>query len=325
MMERQLTHLVRLVDDLLDMSRVTSGKLELRRECVELRTVIDAAVETSRPVIEQAAHHLTVALPDDPILVDGDATRLAQIVSNLLNNSAKYTHPGGNLRLTVRREEGMAVLAVADNGIGIPTNLLGKVFEMFSQVDRALEKTTGGLGIGLSLVKGLVQMHGGTIEARSEGEGQGSEFIVRLPVVLSAARNVESPIVAERVGLSRRRILVADDNVDSAESLRQLLELFGHDVKTANDGLQAVEIAGTFRPDVIFLDIAMPKLNGYEACRRIRKQPWGEGAMVVAMTGWGQDEDQRRSQEAGFDLHFVKPVDPEALEKLLSSLKAETA
>ncbi|MBC7816165.1 MAG: response regulator, partial [Planctomycetaceae bacterium] len=194
------------------------------------------------------------------------------------------------------------------------------------QVDRALEKTTGGLGIGLSLVKGLVEMHGGTIEARSEGEGLGSEFIVRLPEELSAVQKVEPPAVDAPVGsFSRRGILVADDNADSVESLRQLLELLGNHVRTANDGLQAVDVAETFQPDVILLDIAMPKLNGYEACRRIRELPWGKNAILVAMTGWGQDEDQRRSQEAGFDLHLVKPVDPGALEKLLSSLKAETS
>ena len=326
MMERQLTQLIRLVDDLLDISRVTSGKLELRREWVELKAVIDAAVETSRPVIEQAGHEFVVVVPEEPILVDGDATRLAQVVSNLLNNSAKYTPRGGRVRLAACREDDMAVLVVADDGIGIPPNMLGKVFEMFSQVDRALEKTTGGLGIGLSLVKGLVEMHGGTIEARSEGEGRGSEFIVRLPVVSSAVQKVEPLGVSEPVNSSsrRRRILVADDNVDSAESLGMLLKLLGNDVSIANDGLQAVEVAETFRPDAILLDIGMPKLNGYEACRRIRELPWGKTAILIAMTGWGRDEDQRRSQEAGFDRHLVKPVDPSALEKLLS-LKAETA
>jgi PAS domain S-box-containing protein len=325
-MERQLTQLVRLVDDLLDMSRVTSGKLELRREWVELSAVIDAAIETSRPAIDQAQHELAVVVPDEPIFLNGDATRLAQVVSNLLNNSAKYTHRGGHVRLTVRLEDDMAVLVVADDGIGIPPKMLGKVFEMFTQVDRALEKTTGGLGIGLSLVKGVVEMHGGTIEARSEGEGRGSEFIVRLPLGLSAIQKVEPPAADAPVrSSSRRRILVADDNVDSAESLRELLEWLGNDVKTANDGLQAVVMAETFRPHVILLDIGMPKLNGHETCLRIREQPWGKNAILVAMTGWGQDEDKRRSQEAGFDHHLVKPVDPGALEKLWASSKAEEA
>lgn len=325
MMERQLTQLVRLVDDLLDVSRVTSGKLALRRERIELKAVIDAAIETTRPVIEQAGHELAVTLPDEPILVDGDATRLSQVISNLLNNSAKYTHRGGHIRLVVRREDSIAVVVVTDDGIGIPTNMLGKVFEMFAQVDRALEKATGGLGIGLSLVKGIVELHGGTIEARSEGEGRGSAFIVRLPLVLSAGQKVEPSVRDLPVGSSnRRRILVADDNVDSATSLGQLLELLGNDVSTANDGLQAVEVAEAFRPDVILLDIGMPKLNGYDACRRIREQPWGRNAVMVALTGWGQDEDKRRSQEAGFDVHLVKPVDHGALEKLLSSSETTT-
>ena len=326
MMERQLTQLVRLVDDLLDVSRVTSGKLTLRRERIELKAVIDAAIETTRPVIEQAGHELAVTVPDEPIPVDGDAARLSQVVSNLLNNSAKYTHSGGHIRLAVYTDDGMAVVVVTDDGIGIPTNMLSNVFEMFAQVDRALEKATGGLGIGLSLVKGIVELHGGTIEARSEGEGRGSAFILRLPLVLSADQRIEPsahdlPVCSS----SRRRILVADDNVDSATSLGQLLELLGNDVSTANDGLQAVEVAETFRPDVILLDIGMPKLNGYDACRRIRQQPWGRNAILVALTGWGQDEDKRRSQEAGFDAHLVKPVDCGALEKLLSSLEATTA
>ncbi len=326
MMERQLTQLVRLVDDLLDVSRVTSGKLALRKERVELRAIIDSAIETSRPAIEQAGHELTVVLPAEPIVVDGDATRLAQVVSNLLNNSAKYTHRGGHIRLTVRLEEGMAVVVVADDGIGIPPNMVGKVFEMFTQVDRTLEKTTGGLGIGLSLVKGLVEMHGGTIEARSEGEGRGSEFIAHLPVVSSGAQKVEPPIIAKPDGsIRRRRVLVADDNVDSARSLGRLLELYGNDVRTANDGLQAVDAAEAFQPEVVLLDIGMPELNGYEVCRRIRAQPWGRNATLVAMTGWGQEEDKRRSYEAGFDLHLVKPVDFGAIKKLLSSLKTEKA
>lgn len=326
MMERQLTQLVRLVDDLLDVSRVTSGKLTLQKERIELRTIIDAAIETARPVIEQAGHQWSVVAPDEPIHVDGDATRLAQVVSNLLNNSAKYTHRGGHIRLTVRREDNIAVVGVADDGIGIPPNMLGTVFEMFTQVERELEKTTGGLGIGLSLVKGLVEMHGGTIEARSDGEGRGSEFIVRLPVVSLAVSEVEPPVIRESAGLSsRRRILVADDNVDSAESLRRLLELLGNDVSTANDGLQAVGVAETFRPHLVLLDIGMPKLNGHETCRRIREQPWGRNAILVAMTGWGQEEDRRLSHEAGFDLHLVKPVNFEAIKRLLSSLRTEMA
>ncbi len=318
MMERQLTQLVRLVDDLLDVSRVTSGKFELRRDLVELRAVVDAAAETSRPAFDLAGHVLEIDVPDDPILVDGDATRLAQIVSNLLTNSAKYTHPAGRVRLAVRREGSVAVLIVADNGTGIPPDMLGRIFEMFTQVDRALEKTTGGLGIGLSLVKGLVEMHDGTIEARSQGEGRGSEFIVRLPVAERADQTAAAAAVVEPCKAARCRILVTDDNLDSAESLGMFLDLLGHEVSTANDGLQALELAERFRPEVILLDIGMPKLNGYEACRRIRETPWGKNAVLIAMTGWGQAEDKRRSLEAGFDHHLVKPVDPGALVKLLA-------
>lgn len=322
MMKRQLVQLIRLVDDLLDMSRMTSGMLELRLQSVDFKAVIDAAIETSHPAIEQSEHELAVILPDEPILLQGDAARLAQVVSNLLNNAAKYTHRGGHLRLTVHREEDTAVLLVADDGIGIPPPMLGKVFDMFTQVDRTLEKTSGGLGIGLSLVKGIVEMHGGTIEARSEGEGRGSQFVMRLPA-LSAARKIEPPAGGEPMrSSSRRRILVADDNVDLAESLGHLLEMQGNDVKVAHDGLEAVETAQSFRPDVVLLDIGMPKLNGHDACSQIRGQPWGKKAILIAMTGWGQDEDRRRSQEAGFDHHFVKPVDLRALEKRLAEAEA---
>ncbi|MEP7299717.1 MAG: PAS domain-containing protein, partial [Burkholderiales bacterium] len=319
MIERQVTQLVRLVDDLLDVSRVTSGKFELRRTRVELRAVIHAAVETSRPVIEQDGHELIITIPDDPIWVDGDLTRLSQVLANLLNNSARYMPPGGQVRLTLRREDESAILIVADDGIGIPHAMLDSVFGMFTQVDRTLEKTTGGLGIGLSLAKGLVEMHGGTIEAHSEGEGRGSEFVVRLPVVPSAVENISPIEPDEPIGLiRRRRILVADDNADSAESLGELLKLMGHAVSIANDGFQALNVAETFQPDVILLDIGMPKLNGYDTCRRIREEVWGKNIILLALTGWGQDKDKRRSHEAGFDHHLVKPVDYLALEKLLS-------
>jgi signal transduction histidine kinase len=319
MMDRQLTHMVRLVDDLLDASRITRGKLELRKERVELKAVVDAAVETARPVIEQAGHELVVTVPDESITVDGDPTRLAQVVSNLLNNSAKYTHRGGHIRLTVRREGGVAVLSVADDGIGIPPAMLGRVFEMFTQVDRTLEKTTGGLGIGLSLIQGLVEMHGGTIEAHSDGEGRGSEFVVRVPLAAAGGPdNVDSG--ASGGAASRHRILVVDDNVDSADSLGQLLELLGNEVRTAYDGEAGVGAATAFRPDVILMDIGMPKLNGYDAARRIREQPWGRGVVMVAQTGWGQHDDKQKSLEAGFDFHLTKPVETAALMKLLAGL-----
>jgi PAS domain S-box-containing protein len=324
MMERQLTQLVRLVDDLLDMSRVTSGKLELRRARIQLRAVIDAAVETSRSAIEEAGHKLTLTMPADPIWLDGDLTRLAQVVSNLLNNSAKYMRRGGHVRLTAMCENDMAIVSVQDEGIGIPPAMLEKVFEMFTQVDRALEKTTGGLGIGLSLVKGFVEMHGGTIEARSEGEGRGSEFVVRLPVALSAADKVTPDEAQDSDGSPRRRrILIADDNVDSTQWMGKLLEMLRNDVRVANDGLQAVELAESFRPDVILLDIGMPNLNGYEAARRIRAHPAGQGTVLIALTGWGQEDDRRKSFEAGFDHHLVKPVEIAVLTKLLDALSVK--
>jgi PAS domain S-box-containing protein len=319
MMERQLGQMVRLVDDLLDVSRVTTGKLVLRPARIDLKTVIEAALETTRSVIEQAGHELSVVVPDVPIFVEGDATRLAQVVSNLLNNSAKYTSPGGHIRLRAGMENGMAILAVQDDGIGIPSNMLGGIFEMFTQVDRTLEKSTGGLGIGLSLAKGLVEMHGGTIDVRSD-VGHGSEFIVRLPAVRHTAQTAGQPEEVAATATHRRRILVADDNVDAADSLRQVLELLGNEVTTANDGMEAVEVAEAFRPELIMLDIGMPKLNGYQACRRIRELDWGKRATIIAMTGWGQDEDKRQALETGFDQHLVKPVDTEALEKLLVSL-----
>ncbi len=331
MMDRQLAQLVRLVDDLLDVSRITRGKLELRIERLELRGIIDAAVETSRPLIELAAHHFDVVVPDEPIFVDADATRLAQVVSNLLTNSAKYTHRGGHIRLTVRRNEGTVEVSVADNGIGIPRAMLDRVFAMFVQVDRSLEKTTGGLGIGLSLVKGLVEMHGGSVKGKSEGEGRGSEFVVTLPVAATVADGaseakvgVKEEAVKEVESPQVRSVLVVDDNVDAANSLADLLEMLEFKVCTAYDGEAAVEAAAAFRPDLIFLDLGMPKLNGYEACRQIRKQQPGKTIVIVALTGWGQDEDRRKTAEAGFDHHLVKPLDLKALMKLLAGLKMTT-
>ncbi len=326
MMERQLGQMVRLVDDLLDVSRITRGKLELRKEQVELAAVLGSAVETSRPLIEAAGHRFTVTLPPAPVYLDADLTRLAQVVSNLLTNSAKYTERGGRIRLTAERQGDEAVVTVEDTGVGIPADMLPKVFEMFTQVDRSLEKAQGGLGIGLTLVKRLVGMHGGTVEARSEGYGKGSEFVVRLPV--AAAVPAEETVRREDAGAGgesvKRRILVVDDNEDSANSLSLLLRLMGSEVRTAHDGLAAVAEAAAFQPDVILLDIGMPKLNGYEACRRIREGPGGKRFVIVACTGWGQDEDRRRSKEAGFDFHMVKPVDAAELEKLLAGVPPRT-
>jgi len=318
--ERQVQQMVRLIDDLLDLSRISRGKIELRRERIDLAAAVQSAVETSRPLIEQAGHALTLSLPAEPVFVDADVTRLAQVFANLLNNAAKYTQKGGgDIRLAVEPLGREVAVRVSDNGVGIPAPMLPQVFEMFTQVDRSLERTQGGLGIGLSIVKRLVEMHGGTVEARSEGSGRGSEFVVVLPV--PAVREPELRDGGEEPAGAPvpRRILVADDNVDAAASLAMMLEFMGNEVRTAHDGVEAVEAAAAFRPDLILLDIGMPRMNGYDACRRIREQPWGRGIAIAALTGWGQEEDKRQSQEAGFDHHLVKPIEPAALEKLLQA------
>jgi signal transduction histidine kinase len=322
MMERQLTHMVRLVDDLLDVSRITRNKLELRKERVALATVIHTAVETSRPMIEQAGHTFSVTLTPTPVYLDADPVRLAQVFSNLLNNAAKYTEPGGRITLTAERHGTAAVVRVKDNGLGIPAEAQLRVFEMFSQVDRNMERAQGGLGIGLTLVRRLTEMHGGTVHVTSDGPGKGSEFTVSIPV----SKDVPEKVAAHSTGLdgvagSPRRILVVDDNRDSAESLGMMLRLMGNDVRTAHDGLAAVEVADAYRPEMILLDIGLPKLNGYDACRRIREQPWSNATVIVALTGWGQEGDRRRSQEAGFNHHLVKPVDLDNLTRLLAQVK----
>jgi PAS domain S-box-containing protein len=326
MMERQLQHLVRLVDDLLDVSRISQGKLQLRKERISLEAVVGNALEVCEALVKQQNHELTVTLPKEPLYVDADKTRLAQALCNLLSNAVKYSDRGSHVWLTVRREGNEAVIRVKDAGIGIQAHMLSKVFDLFTQIDRSLEKSQGGLGVGLTIVKRLVEMHGGSVEAHSEGHGMGSEFVIRLPLVLSLTQEQEGERDNQQTfRASGHRILVVDDNVDSATTLAMMLKIMGHEVRTAHDGLEGVETAAVFRPDFILLDIGMPKLNGYDACRRIREQPWGKNVGIVALTGWGQDEDKRRSQEAGFNSHLVKPVEPAALEKLLAELKSETA
>jgi PAS domain S-box-containing protein len=322
MMERQLGQLVRLVDDLLDISRISRNRLELRKAHLPLTSVIENGVETARPLIDSKGQTLTITLPPEPISLDADLTRLAQVFWNLLNNSAKYTDPGGRIALSAERQGSEAVVTVRDTGIGIPKEALPGLFTLFSQVDPSLERSQGGLGIGLALVKGLVEMHGGSVEARSAGAGQGSEFVVRLPVAPELEQAEEPRTEASRAGSAKRRVLVVDDNRDSAASLAMMLSLVGHDTRTAHDGLEAAELAEAFRPDMILLDIGLPKLNGYDTCRHIREQPWGKSINIVAVTGWGQEDDRRRSHDAGFDQHMVKPVDFAALEKLLVRLKA---
>jgi PAS domain S-box-containing protein len=322
MMERQLAQMVRLIDDLLDVSRITRGKFELRKEKIDLTGVVQAAVEGSRPLIEASGHQLTVALPPGPVLLHADPTRLAQVFGNLLTNAAKYTDRGGRIRLTAELQGGEVVVSVKDSGIGIAAEHLPRLFEMFAQVGSALERSQGGLGIGLSLVKGLVEMHGGTVRASSEGPGRGSEFVVRLPVAAPSPPSGPTPGVGSEPPGARpgRRILVADDNRDTAYSLAVVLRLAGHEVHAAHDGQEAVEAAAWFRPDVALLDIGMPKLNGLQAARHIRGQPWGRQVVLVAISGWGQEEDRRRSREAGFDEHLTKPVAPAELERVLAGL-----
>lgn len=317
--ERQLGQMVRLVDDLLDWNRITHDRLELRRSEVELSSVIQQAVEVARPHIDAARHHLSVELPDEPIYLNADRTRLAQVFGNLLNNSSKYTRPEGNISLQAKRDGGEVVVTVKDNGAGIPPNKLDSIFDMFMQVARTAERSQGGLGIGLTLVKRLVQMHGGSIEPRSAGEGMGSEFVVRLPVLSgpTAAARDRSATAQEPV---QRRIVIVDDNRDSADSLAMLLEITNNQTYLAHDGMEALAAIEKHRPDVVLLDIGLPKLDGYEVCRRVREQPWGRDIVIIALTGWGQEDDLRKSQEAGFNGHLVKPVDYEKLLELLNEL-----
>ena len=324
-MERQLGQMVRLVDDLLDVGRITRGKLELRKERVELASVVKNAVDTTRPLIEGAGHELTISLPAQPIHLDADPVRLAQVLANLLNNAAKYMDRGGRIWLSAGRSDREVVLTVRDAGIGIPPEALPTIFDMFMQVEDSLEKSRGGLGIGLTLAKQLVELHGGAIEARSGGPGQGSEFTVRMPAVpaLAAVAAVRDDELGPDIPV-RFRILVADDNLDAAESLGMMLRLMGNDVRTVRDGLQALEEAATFRPDLALLDIGMPRLNGYDTARRIREQRWGQEIVLVALTGWGQEEDKRKAAEAGFDRHFTKPVNPSELAALMTRLHADS-
>ncbi len=321
LIDRQVSQMTRLVDDLLDVSRITRGKIELRKESVDIATVVNNAIDISRPLIEKWGHRFTVAIPPHPILLEADSTRLTQVVSNLLNNAAKYTAPGGRIELAVERDGDHVLIRVKDNGIGISPEMLPRVFEIFMQVDRAIERAEGGLGIGLTLVKRLVEMHGGTVEARSAGAGQGSEFAVRLPIS-QGIQNAETQKLGGKQEVPpppARRILVVDDNRDAADSLGMLLRLTGNEVHTAHDGLEAVGAVATFQPDVVLLDIGLPKLNGYEVARRLRQEEGGANRLLIAMTGWGQDEDRNRSREAGFDHHLTKPVEFKALQKLLSS------
>jgi CheY-like chemotaxis protein/two-component sensor histidine kinase len=326
LIERQLRHLTRLVDDLLDVSRITRGKINLSRETVEVADLVARAVETVQPLIVERGHRLTLDVASESIRVFGDPLRLTQAVGNVLSNAAKYTDNGGHIGLTARLVDGNVEIRVRDTGIGIPTDLQPMIFEMFTQLNHQTGRTQSGLGIGLALVRKLLEMHGGAVSAFSKGNGQGSEFLITLPVIpdeVNAANGraaVASESEPESLPQVRRRILVADDNSDALESLATLLELSGHEVFSAANGALALESAERHLPEVALLDIGMPKLDGYEVARRIRAQPWGRRITLVALTGWGQESDRRRSGEAGFDSHLVKPLDLDKLTALLENL-----
>ncbi|MGE0161052.1 MAG: ATP-binding protein [Gemmatimonadales bacterium] len=326
-MDRQINLMVRLVDDLMEVSRISRGKIELRKEPADVGAIVRGAIDVSRPLIEAGAHRLAVFLPDEPVTLEGDVVRLTQVVANLLNNAAKYSDDGGQITLTVEREEhdeqGVAI-SVRDTGHGIPPDMLPFVFDPFLQVRQSEGRAQGGLGIGLTLAKHLVELHGGSVEARSGGPGRGSEFVVRLPLG-GTRRSSDVPSAEERspASLPPRRILVVDDNRDAAESLGTLLELLGADVCVAYSGVEALEAFSTYEPAVVLLDIGMPDMDGHEVARRIRQEPGARKVTLIALTGWGQEQDRRRSESAGFDYHLVKPADLQVLESLLSSLRAD--
>ncbi|MBX6313005.1 MAG: response regulator, partial [Isosphaeraceae bacterium] len=322
--ERQVRHLARLVDDLLDVSRINSGKIELRKGLTDLREVISRAVEVARPLIEARHHEFSVSLPEDPLPLEADTARLEQILSNLLNNAAKYTEPGGQITLVAERDGGDAVVRIRDTGIGIDPELLPHVFDMFTQADRSLDRSQGGLGIGLTLVRRLVELHGGSVTATSDGLGRGSEFIVRLPALAPGASlephdtgdEGQSP---DNIGPTRsRRVLVVDDNVDGARILARLLAAIGYQVDVAHDGPSALQAAQAGRPEVILLDIGLPGMDGYEVARRIRGLEGLDQVLLVALTGYGQESDRIRASAAGFDHYLVKPVDPKMMRDLMA-------
>ena len=322
--ERQVGQMSRLIDDLLDVSRITAGKLPMRKSPLPLNAVLNLAISTVRPHVDEARHRLIVSLLNEPVTVDGDEARLSQVFANLLHNACKYTEPGGEIVIAASLpNEHEVEVAVRDNGIGIPPEFLPRLFDKFSQVAPALDRSQGGLGLGLSLVHGIVTLHDGRIEARSPGPGRGSEFVVRLPVLQGVTIGHTSRVAAAAGAhvLVSRRVLVVDDNADSAESLALLLRLAGHLVETAHDGRTAVALAERFQPDAILLDLGMPGMNGYDVCQEIRAQPWGESVLLVAQTGWGQAQDRARTLEAGFDAHLTKPIDPDAVQEMLATLK----
>jgi PAS domain S-box-containing protein len=323
-MRRQIEHMVRLIDDLLDVARISSGKITLRKKRVSLRELTETAAEASRPVIEAKGHAFRLTLPQEPILLDVDPTRVAQAFTNLLTNAAKYTPDGGSIELAARRKSGELVVRVVDNGLGIPPGMLTEVFEMFTQVNRTLDRSQGGLGIGLALTRKMVELHGGTISAQSSGLGEGSTFTIRLPCAAPGAGQ-EEPGTALNAApnqspVSTRRVLIVDDSVDGAKSLMYLLQMRGHETRIAHDGTEALNIAREFGPEVVFLDIGLPGMDGYEVLKRLRDEPLSSGALIVALTGWGSDQDKERATQSGFDGHLTKPVEFATIQSLLERL-----
>jgi CheY-like chemotaxis protein/two-component sensor histidine kinase len=323
-MERQVDHMVHLIDDLLDVSRISRGKIELQKEDIELATVISTAVETAQPLIDAAGHQLALSLPAEPMILNADPVRLAQIIGNLLSNAAKYTKPGGQIWLSAHSAKNEAVISVRDTGMGIPAEMLPLVFDMFAQVDRTLTRAQGGLGIGLTLAKTLVEMHGGRIDAHSDGIDQGSEFVVFLPMARSQSQRRSPPPlpVPSSSVATRRRILIVDDTESAGYVLGKLLEALGQEVSVETDAVSALESVRREPPDLVISDIGMPNIDGYELARRLRKLPGLESLTLVALTGFGQDRDKGLSQQAGFNYHLVKPISLESLENLLASLPA---
>lgn len=323
LIDRQIRQMTRLVDDLLDISRIIRRQLELRKEHVGLSEIVYEAVEASQPLLEMYGQDFNFTVPAEPVFLNADRTRLAQVVSNLLNNAAKYTGADGRITLTAERQGEEAVIRVQDTGIGIPPDMQSRIFEMFKQADRSSGQSKTGLGIGLTLVKRLVEMHDGSITVYSAGRDRGSEFVVRLPVAADKPAQETQPVhdKTRPVSSSPLSILVVDDDRDSTTSLSMLLQIMGHKVRTAHDGPEAIGTAGEFRPDIVLLDIGLPGMNGYEVARRIRHAPWSSGMTLIALTGWGQEEARRQSEEAGFDHHLVKPVEASALSGLLASIR----
>lgn len=316
-MERQMAQMVRLVDDLLDINRISRNKIELQKQTIDLVSILQNAVEICQPLIQSRGHEVTVALPPEPILLNADPVRITQVFSNLLNNACKFTASNGRIEISASREGAEVRVMVKDNGIGIPPDMLSKVFEIFMQVNNSLEREHSGLGIGLTIVQRIVEMHGGSVTAHSEGQGAGSEFVVRLPVLVAPGPEELNSNPGNPNVTNAKKILVVDDNLDSAMSLMMLLKLTGCETASAHDGIEAFDKAEAYRPDIIILDLGLPKRNGYDVCRMIRQQPWSSNVVIIALTGWGQEEDRRKSREAGFNGHLVKPVSHDDLLKLL--------